>query len=285
MDFRLKEDIALVLDMLPCTKMELARSLGVSRMTLDRWLQGASVPRWEHLDRFYGFALGRGVPLNKIKAQLYAEELEGAHKKVLFHGSKSGIEGPLSLTASRANNDFGQGLYCGESLMQSAMFVTHFASSSLYMLAFDPRLLNALEFSVNQDWMLTVASFRGRLDAYRNHEHIKGLMKRVAEADYIIAPIADNRMYEVIDQFIDGEITDVQCQHSLSATNLGKQYVFTSQNALKHVGILEHCFLCSKERETYEILRLEETASGLAKAKAARRQFRNQGCYIEELLT
>ena len=32
--------------------------------------------------------------------------------------------------------------------------------------------------------------------------------------------------FEIIDRFIDGEITDVQCQHCLSATNLGKQYVF-----------------------------------------------------------
>ena len=31
--------------------------------------------------------------------------------------------------------------------------------------------------------------------------------------------------FEIIDRFIDGEITDVQCQHCLSATNLGKQYV------------------------------------------------------------
>lgn len=27
------------------------------------------------------------------------------------------------------------------------------------------------------------------------------------EADYIIVPIADNRMYQIIDSFIDGEIT------------------------------------------------------------------------------
>ena len=32
--------------------------------------------------------------------------------------------------------------------------------------------------------------------------------------------------FEIIESFIDGEITDVQCQHCLSATNMGKQYVF-----------------------------------------------------------
>lgn len=284
MNFRIQEDIALVLDMLSCDKKELADQLDVSRMTLDRWLSGTSAPRWEHLDRFYNYATDHGVPLNKIKAQLYTEELELLNEQVLFHGSKSGIKGPISLTAARANNDFGQGFYCGESLMQSAMFVTNFPSSSLYMLAFRPQSLNSLEFSVDQDWMLAVASFRGRLGAYIRHPRIDAIRRRVAEADYIIAPIADNRMYEIIDQFIDGEITDAQCQHSLSATDLGKQYVFTTQKALDHLRIVEHCFLCTKERARYEAARSEETAAGLAKAKAARRQYRNVGRYIEELL-
>lgn len=284
MDFRIQEDIPLVLDMLSCDKKELADNLEISRMTLDRWLSGASSPRWEHLDRFYSYATDHDIPLNKIKAQLYVEELELLDEHVLFHGSKSGISGPINLTAARANNDFGSGFYCGESLMQSAMFVTSFPSSSLYMLAFKPQGLSRLEFSVDQDWMLAVASFRGRMGTYGRHPRIKSIRERVTEADYIVAPIADNRMYEIIDQFIDGEITDAQCQHSLSATDLGKQYVFTTQKALDQLRIVEHCFLCTRDRARYEASRSEETAAGLAKAKAARRQYRNTGRYIEELL-
>lgn len=50
-------------------------------------------------------------------------------------------------------------------------------------------------------------------------------------------------MFEIIDSFIDGEITDIQCQHCLSATNLGMQYVFVSEKALSQITLLERCYL------------------------------------------
>lgn len=69
--------------------------------------------------------------------------------------------------------------------------------------------------------------------------------------DHIIEPIADNRMFEIIYSFIDGEITDVQSQHCLSATNLGNQYVYVTDHALSHLKILQHCYLAPDEKKHY----------------------------------
>lgn len=102
--------------------------------------------------------------------------------------------------------------------------------------------------------------------------------------DYIVAPIADNRMFEIIDSFIDGEITDVQCQHCLSATNLGNQYVFVSEKALKKVSILERCFLAGEEKNSYLNAKKEFNELNRDKVKIARRQYRGNGKYIEEIL-
>ena len=63
---------------------------------------------------------------------------------------------------------------------------------------------------------------------YKNHPTIKTLIEQSKDCDYIIAPIADNRMFQIINAFIDGEITDEQCKHCLAATNLGMQYIFIS---------------------------------------------------------
>ena len=71
-----------------------------------------------------------------------------------------------------------------------------------------------------------IAYFRGRLGEFEQSSVVIELICAIRDIDYIIAPIADNRMFEIIDSFIDGEITDVQCRHCLSATNLGNQYVF-----------------------------------------------------------
>ena len=87
-----------------------------------------------------------------------------------------------------------------------------------------------------------------------------------------------------IDSFIDGEITDVQCQHCLSATNLGKQFVFVSQNALDNITLLERCFLTDSEKELYLNTRQESFKMNMDKVKLARKQYRNQGEYIEDIL-
>ena len=91
-------------------------------------------------------------------------------------------------------------------------------------------------------------------------------------------------MFEIIDQFIDGELTDVQCQHCLSATNLGTQYVFRTQEAMRQVQLLEHCFLSDTEKYWYMQLKQDNYAVNRDKVKVARKQYRNQGKYIEEIL-
>ena len=132
--------------------------------------------------------------------------------------------------------------------------------------------------------MLLIAFFRNKLTDYANHTIIQKLLKKLENVDYIIAPIADNRMFEIIDSFIDGEITDVQCQHCLSATNLGNQYVFVTDKALQQLQVLRHCYLASDEKKYYLSHRREESRIGNDKVKIARKQYRGQGDYIEDIL-
>ncbi len=284
MKYHIKEDIELTRHLLGCSLEELSKGIGISRMTLHRWDVGRVVPSESALSSFYEYAFNRGVRLNQIKAQLYREDTR-APQTLLFHGSKSGIEGKLRLDASRRNTDFGQGFYCGETLDQAAMFVSDFDRACLYMIYLDSSDMKEKRFVVDQDWMLTIALFRGRLSEYAGHPRLIELMKRVDSADIIVAPIADNRMYEVIDSFIAGEITDEQCRHCLSATDLGNQYVLRSKQALEHVLVMEKCFLCPSEKRQYMMRREESSSNGIAKAKAARRQYRGQGLYIDEVFS
>lgn len=304
-DYLLAYDIRLVCELLDFSVQKLADELGISVMTLNRWLANPMQASAKNLEAFYSFAYRCGVRANKIKAQLYGQKIAGGSSagqklsgsapagrepafastaRLLFHGSKSGLEGPLSLNASRKNNDFGQGFYCGENLEQSALFVCQYPQSSLYMLAFDPEGFRGETYGLDTDWMLTIASFRGTLGPFANDKRIVELRKRVECADFAIAPIADNRMFEVLDAFAAGEITDVQCQQMLSATDLGMQHVFLSEAALGSVRILEHCYLCAAEKARYQEANAERSRVGLDKAKIARREFRGQGRYVDELL-
>ena len=283
-DYDIGDDIQLIKELRNYSDSELAKSLNVSRMTINRWVNDSTQMSDINIASFYEFAFANGIRLNDIHAQLMKEEYEDADNKILFHGSKNGIIGQIDFTKTSERNDFGRGFYCGESLEQSAMFVSAYPSSSLYILRFNQVGLKSLKYSVDRDWMLSIALFRGRLGKYEGHREIVRLKQAADSADYIIAPIADNRMFDLIDEFADGQITDIQCQHCLSATDLGNQYVFTSQKSLENLRIIQHRYLAGNEKESYITRRTALHAVSMDKVKAAKRSYRNKGKYIDEIL-
>ena len=284
MDFLIVQDIESVMELAGLTMEELADVLGVSRVTVSNWINRKTTITEKHMNAFYRYAFSKGIRLNRIKEQFYREDMLAESEVLLFHGAKTKIDGALSIDRSKKINDFGNGFYCGESLEQSAMFVATYNGASIYMLKFDPSGLVCKRYGVNREWMLTIAYYRGRLEAYKDTPIVKEIAQARDGIDYIIAPIADNRMFEIIDSFIDGEITDVQCQHCLSATNLGMQYIFVSNNALQNVTLLERCYLADIEKESYLNSRQESYQMNQDKVKLARKQYRNQGEYIEDIL-
>lgn len=282
-DFALCTDIEIVMELLDITAKDLADNIGVTPTTISRWRKREEQVSSSNLNAFYNFAFRKGIRLNKIKEQLFKEDC-GRNSIILFHGAKTYIDGRISIEKSKSTNDFGRGFYCGESLEQSAMFVANYPESSLYILEFDKTDLSYTQLNVDRDWMLLIAYFRNKLNDYAKHPVILDLLSKLEGVDYIVAPIADNRMFEIIDSFIDGEITDVQCQHCLSATNLGNQYVFVTDKALSQLQILRHCYLASDEKSYYLSYKQEESRVGNDKVKVARKKYRGKGEYIEDIL-
>lgn len=91
-------------------------------------------------------------------------------------------------------------------------------------------------------------------------------------------------MFQIINSFIEGELTDEQCKHCLAATNLGMQYIFVSEKAVSQAKLIEGCYISQNEREYYKNIRLEESKLGANKVKLARKQYRGKGRYIDEIL-
>ncbi len=284
MDYLVTTDIESILEIAGISMEKLAAELNVSRVTISNWVNQRTTISETNMAELYRFAYRKGIRLNKIKEQFYREDMVGENEVLLFHGAKTRIEGELRIDMNKRINDFGNGFYCGESLEQSAAFVSNQKDSSLYMLKFQPADLRSKRYMVDREWMLTVAFHRGRLEEFKDSTVVTQLKKSMEGIDYIVAPIADNRMFEIIDQFIDGEITDIQCQHCLSATNLGMQYVFLTEKALSHITLLERCYLSVLEKEAYLTARHESFGINQDKVKLARKQYRNQGEYIEDIL-
>ena len=282
MEFNISKDMKLVRELLNISQQDLANELDVELLTIQRIENEFTNTSNRTLNKFYDFVYKSKIHLNKIKELFYLEEI--VNEKLLIHGAKNIINGAIDLNKGRKNNDFGQGFYLGETYEQAASFIENFEDSCIYYFSFDNTDLNYKKYIVNQEWMLTIAYFRGTLNEYENHPMIKKLIRQLEKIDYVIAPIADNKMFRIIDAFINGEITDEQCKHSLAATNLGYQYVLLTDKALSKLKKLECCFLSKEERSHYRKIKKDDAKLSENKVKLARINFRGKGHYIDEIL-
>lgn len=283
MEYNFSKDLKSIREILGVSQSEFADQIGVEQVTISRNELGKTNPSAKILENVYTFAFAKNIKINKLKEMFWRDDLK-KHEKLLFHGAKSKIDGEIDIHRGRHNNDFGQGFYAGESYEQAISFVSGFENSSVYYICFNDDDLTYKRYEVNQEWMMTIAYYRGALDEYKNHPVVKKIIEQSRACDYIIAPIADNRMFQIIHSFIEGELTDEQCKHCLAATNLGMQYIFVSEKAVSQAKLIERCYISHNEREYYKNIRLEESKLGANKVKLARKQYRGKGQYIDEIL-
>lgn len=281
----ISKEINLLCDVLKISEKDLASQLGVSLTSIDNWKKGNKKIDHINLNNLYNFAYKEGIVFNDIFEQLLTEENTRDKMIVLFHGTKDNFDFPIDVAGySRRNNDFGAGFYLGESFRQASSYVSNIDRSKVLAFRLNTKNMAIYKYSVDTEWMLTIAYFRGWLEEYMNSEVLKNILKKAEKADIIIAPIADNRMFDIINDFSEGSITDQQCQHSLAATNLGYQYVLKTSKAIDSLVFLKEMFVSSMEKEKIIKERFDITHNGLNKAKMARIQYRGKGKYIEELL-
>lgn len=285
MTFNYIKDIEYAKKILELTDEDICKMLEISRMTYYRWISEKVIPSPENLEKLYCTLHDKRVKINPLKEEMYKARETGS-KRILYHGAKSFIEGEITIEKSEPKKDFGKGFYMGETLLQSASFVSNYPNSSVYV--FECQLskdLKIKEYDVTHEWMILISYFRGKIDDYKDSKYLKKLLDEIKDVDIIVAPIADNTMYDILDDFSAGEITDLQCLNALSANWLGKQYVFLNDAAIKKsLTIIDRLYLCKQEKDGYKTKKEENTIIGKQKVKLAKREFAGKGKYIEELL-
>jgi len=285
MEFNYIKDIEFAKKVLSLSNEDVCKMLGITRMTYYRWISHKTTPSLENLEKMYDAFYSKNLRINLLKEEMYKSK-ESKKIKILYHGAKEFIDGEITVEKSEPKKDFGKGFYVGESLLQSASFVSNFQNSSVYAIECNLASISKIvELDVSCEWMVLISYFRGKIDEYSNSKYLRDLIKKVESADLIIAPIADNTMYDILDDFSSGEITDLQCLNALSANWLGKQYVFMNDKAIKRsLKIIDRFYLCNQEKNDYKTKKEESTKIGKDKVKLAKREYAGKGKYIEDLL-
>lgn len=281
----IKNVIEIICDSLSITETALANELGISYMTINLWKNQQNVTDDLCLEKLYSFAYHKGIKLNNIYEQLYKEDYSSNQSVVLFHGAKRTFSLPIDFASnSKRNNDFGMGFYLGESFEQAANNISFVDACTVYCFQLALKDLKSFKFEVNAEWMIAIAYFRGWIDEYKNCKYVKSVLNKINSCDVIIAPIADNRMFDIIADFVEGNITDEQCRHSLAATNLGLQYVLKTNKAIESTHFIHEMYVCKKEKETCVENRSSLANDGIQKVRMAKIQYKGKGKYFEEIM-
>ena len=270
------------------SQQEFAEELRVAFATVNRWENGKTTPPLVAQKAIYEFCLRQKIDITDyIIGTLMQEklEIENAHPdvKVLFHGSKSGIEGDI-MPMSRSQCDFGKGFYMGTEVVQPLTLICNYKNPILYFVAINKDDLNILELPTDISWAFVVAYNRGRLERVKE----KNLYRQYAELlqghDLIIGDIADDRMFYVLDNFFEGNITDKGLVECLSTLQLGKQYVAVSQKACLNVKILKEYPLSELELMALKDISEKKRQTGIEHANEICKQHRRDGKFFDELL-
>lgn len=281
--YEFKNDLTIILKTLNISIHELANELSFDVPTISNWLNGKYDPDLRSKEDIYEYAYKNKVYIN-LAYEYGFKELSATEGFIpLYHGSKAGIVGDIDFKYSKEDNDFGKGFYCGETIEQSAMFVCDYKKSCIYSFGLFAKKLKKYEYHIDNEWMLTIAYYRGLLEEYKSSKKLMKIIEKSKDVDYLIAPIANNRMYDIIGEFVNGNITDIACSYALAALDLGKQYVLKTNKAINSLGLFKEYYLCNSEKDYYKQTKIESQKNRYDKIKNFRSKHR-EGKYIEELL-
>ena len=146
---------------------DLAKMVGVSFATVNRWENGHSIPNKATQLRLYDVCKKQRVDLEDIiekKIERTVSDLKvSPDRLILYHGSKSGIKGPIA-PISRERCDFGRGFYMGTEPYQPLTLISDFEESKFYVISLDLTDLRVLKVSPDIEWAMLVAFNRGKMD-------------------------------------------------------------------------------------------------------------------------
>ena len=282
----MKDLILEIRNRLNASQEDLARMIGISYATVNRWENGHSQPNKAAQLRLYDICKERKVDLEDIiqkKIEKSAANISSSDRVILYHGSKSGIKGPIA-PISRERCDFGKGFYMGTEPYQPLTLISDFEKSKFYVISLDMTGLRVLNVKPDLEWAMLVAYNRGKMDEVRGtslYEHYAAMSNGY---DVVVGSITNDRMFYVLDNFSLGNITDKALVMSLSALQLGKQYVAITEKACKQVKIEAEVELSQLERVFLRDLSESNRVKGVNLANEICRDYRREGQFFDEIL-
>lgn len=256
---------------------QFALKMGVSPVTVNRWENGKAKPSLMAQKQMYELCVQNSIDL----ADFIVEQYSGDH--ALYHASRLGIKGRIR-PISRSRCDFGQGFYIGTDPIQPLTLVCNEDKPKFYTLEMNLEGLKCLNIEVSLDWAMLIAYFRGYMEGEEESDIYKKYAHMADGCDVIIGYIANDRMYQILTDFFERRITDAALINSLSALNLGKQYVAITQKACDQIKIKSEKGLSRLELLILKDRSVVRRREGILLAEKIVMEHRRDGRFFDEIL-
>lgn len=269
------------------SQQEFGEKLGVTFATINRWENGKATPNKLAQTKLYDFCKESNIPVYDMTIQRIQDEVKSLEidegRIILYHGSKSGIKGRIA-PISREKCDFGAGFYMGTEPAQPLTLICDFEKSKFYIVSILVKDLATLEIPAALDWSMIVAYNRGKMERIKGKDIYEKYRHLCEKKDVIIGSIANDRMFYVLDNFFLGNITDLALIKSLSALQLGRQYVAVTQKGCDAVRIEKEVAISYLERRFLQDVSEENRAKGIKAANDICKNYRREGEFFDEIM-
>lgn len=261
---------------------QFAKALGTTTLSINRWENGKTQPSKMAQTQLFEFCKKNNIDLFDYIAQQVKRE-PNDERLIVYHGSKKGIVDNIAPT-SRESCDFGKGFYLGTDPAQPLTLICDEEKPILYTMKLDLTGLKVLEVEMNLEWAMLIAYYRGYMDEVKGSDIYKKYEKMADGYDVILGYIANDRMYRVMKSFFEKEITDVALIHSLSALDLGRQYVCKTQKACNQLEIIDKRELSSLELAILRDKSIVRRQEGIDLTEEILIKYRREGKFFDEIL-
>ncbi len=260
--------------------------LGTTFATVNRWENGRTVPGRKTQDKIMRLCSDHGIQLYELVMDHIRKESFVSlvpNRVLLYHGSKSGLTGAIA-PISRDKCDFGRGFYMGTDPVQPLTLICDFEQAKFYVLSIDLTDLSVFEVPPDLDWAMLVAFYRGKMAAIKGTPLYQHYAQMAQGNDVLIGAIANDRMFYVLDNFFLGNITDIALIQSLSALQLGRQYVAITKHACEKIRIEKEVPLSHLERVCLQEVSEQNRSKGISLANEICKIHRREGRYFDEIM-
>ncbi len=269
------------------TQQELAEYIGVAYATINRWENGHFFPKEKAQERLFEYCIADQIPVPRMtldKIAAAAKELSLPDgRMLLYHGSKKGITGEIA-PISRAHCDFGPGFYMGEQPEYSLAMICDSPEARFYLVSLQLEGIKLAEIPAGVEWAMLVAYYRGKMEAIKGTAFYERYRTFTKQYDIIVGSVVDESVFQVLDDFFVGNITDMALARALSLLKPGKQYVALTEKGCKAVRVEREITVFPLERMCFhhmEMCKREETISLL---EGIYEEGSGKGKYFEEII-